>query len=262
MPSVQKPNKLGIRLSGRRGQRLIIDGNILTKIVEYAKLDRNDVVFEIGTGLGNLTALLAPKVKRVITVESDRRLLNLAKEKVGYKNIDFILGDVLKIDWPEFNKVVANIPYQISSKLMYQREFAKRLIATPGSDAYGRLTINFYFRASAEILEEVPPEAFFPPPRVSSAVVRILPRAPPFKVLDEKLFFQTVASLFQHRRQLVRNALYHSYHIVFPNEKVGKIEKRKIVDQILAKKLAETRVIDLTPEQVGEISNLLAQSRI
>ncbi|TEU15452.1 MAG: 16S rRNA methyltransferase, partial [Hadesarchaea archaeon] len=141
--------------------------------------------------------------------------------------------------------------------LMYQREFAERLVAKPGSDDYGRLTVNAYYRASVELLGEVPPEAFFPQPKVTSAIVRLKPREPPFDVADESMFFNVVRALFQHRRQRVRNALYRSFGEVFPGVKVSKVKRRATIDQKLPKALAETPVIDLAPEKFGVIANLL-----
>lgn len=261
-----------IRLSKRAGQHQVIDPNVLERMVDYAKLSRDDVVLEIGAGVGNLTLLLAARAGRVIAVERDRRLIKVLGEQLGgYSNVELLCGDALQIELPKFNKVVANLPYGISSDitfrllerkfelavLMYQREFAKRLVAKPGSDDYSRLTVNAYYRASVELLGEVPPEAFFPQPKITSAIVRLKPRESPFEVSDEGMFFNVVRALFQHRRQRVRNALYRSFGEVFPGVKVSKAERRAAIDQKLPKALAETHVMDLAPEKFGVIANLL-----
>ncbi len=141
--------------------------------------------------------------------------------------------------------------------LTYQREFAERLVAKPGSDDYGRLTVNAYYRASVELLGEVPPEAFFPQPKVTSAIVRLKPREPPFDVADECMFFNVVRALFQHRRQRVRNALYRSFGEIFPGKRPPKAERRAFIDRKLPKALAEARVMDLSPEKFGEIADCL-----
>lgn len=262
----------GIRLSKRAGQHQVIDPTVLEQMVDYAELSRDDVVLEVGAGIGNLTLLIAAHAGRVITVERDRRLMRVLGERLRvHSNVKLLCGDALRIELPKFNKVVANLPYGISSDitfrllehkfklavLMYQREFAERLVAKPGSDDYGRLTVNAYYRASIELLGEVPSEAFFPQPKVTSAIVRLKPREPPFDVADEGMFFNVVRALFQHRRQRVRNALYRSFGEVFPGVKVSKVERRATIDQKLPKALAETRVMDLAPEKFGVIANLL-----
>ncbi len=264
--------KHGIRLSKRAGQHQVIDPIVLEQMVDYAELSRDDLVLEVGAGIGNLTLLLARRAGMVISVERDRRLIKVLGERLrGHSNVELLCGDALRIELPKFNKVVANLPYGISSDitfrllehkfelavLMYQREFAKRLVARSGSDDYSRLTVNAYYRASVELLEEVPPEAFFPQPKVTSAIVRLRPREPPFKAKKEQVFFNVVRALFQHRRQRVRNALYRSFGEVFLGVKISKAKRRAMIDQRLPKALAEARVMDLAPEKFGVIANLL-----
>ncbi|MDI6883909.1 MAG: 16S rRNA (adenine(1518)-N(6)/adenine(1519)-N(6))-dimethyltransferase RsmA [Hadesarchaea archaeon] len=264
--------KQGIRLSRRAGQHQVIDPIVLERMVDYAELSRGDVVLEIGAGIGNLTLLLASRAGRVVAVERDGRLVKVLEERLrSHSNVELLCGDALRIELPKFNKVVANLPYGISSDitfrllehgfelavLMYQREFAERLAAKPGSDEYGRLTLSTHYRASVELLDEVPSTAFFPQPKVTSAMVRLRPREPPFKVKDEQVFFRVIRALFQHQRQRVRNALYRSFGEVFPGVKISKEDRRATIDQRLPKELAEARVMDLVPEKFGEIANLL-----
>lgn len=263
-----------IRLLKQAGQHQVVDGALLERMVNYAGLSPEDVVLEIGAGIGNLTSLIARRAKKVIAVERDRRFARVLRERVGhYKNVDIIIGDILKLRLPPFEKVVANLPYGISSEvtfklmeqdfkmavLMYQREFAERLIAKPGSDGYGRLTVMVYYRASVELLEEVDPSAFFPQPKVFSALVRLRPRRPPFKILDEGVFSDVVRALFQHRRQKVRNALYHSFHEVFTDLNLRKSERKQLIEKILPQDLLNQKVIELTPERIGEIANYLSE---
>jgi 16S rRNA (adenine1518-N6/adenine1519-N6)-dimethyltransferase len=185
--------------------------------------------------------------------------------------VQIVHGDALRIELPKFDKVVANLPYGISSDitfrllehkfelavLMYQREFAERLVAKPGSCGYSRLTVNTYYRAQVELLDEVPPEAFVPQPKVTSAIVRLRPREPPFEVKDEQVFFNVVRALFQHRRQRVRNALYRSFEEVFSGMKMSKAERRAMIDHEISKELAETRVMDLAPEKFGVVADFV-----
>lgn len=264
--------KHGIRLSKRAGQHQVVDSTLLKQMVDYAELSRDDVVLEIGAGIGNLTLLLAARAGRVIAVERDKKLTKVLEERLrGQSNVELLCGDALRIELPKFNKVVANLPYGISSDitfkllehdfelavLMYQREFAERLAAKPGSDDYSRLTVNAYYRASVELLGEVLPEAFFPQPKVTSAIVRLRPREHPFEVTDERMLTNVIRALFQHRRQRVRNALYHSFGEIFPGERPPKAERRAFIDGKLPRGLAEARVMDLPPEKFGEIADCL-----
>ncbi|MEM2908160.1 MAG: 16S rRNA (adenine(1518)-N(6)/adenine(1519)-N(6))-dimethyltransferase RsmA [Candidatus Hadarchaeales archaeon] len=266
--------RYGIRLSKRSGQTHVIDPSLLMRMVDYADISPRDLVLEIGAGIGNLTKLLAERAGKVIAVERDAKLFQVLRGQVkGLANVDLVNADILQMELPPFNKVVANLPYAISSEitfkllkhdfelavLMYQKEFAQRLVAKPGSKDYGRLTVGVYYRAEVELLEEVEPSAFFPRPKVSSMVVRLRPRSPPFQVIDEALFFDVVRALFQHKRQKVRNALFHSFDEVFPQPK-PKSERRRAVDEMIPKDLANSRVMDLTPEELGSISNYIASN--
>jgi 16S rRNA (adenine1518-N6/adenine1519-N6)-dimethyltransferase len=261
----------GIRLSKRSGQHLVMDPTVLERMVEYAELSRDDTVLEIGAGLGNLTELLAARAGKVRAIEKDKRLLDLAMEKLrNQANIKLILGDALKVSLPDFQKVVANIPYSISSDLtfkllekrfrlavlMYQKEFAERLVAKPGSENYGRLTVNVYYRATAELLDDVPPEAFFPQPEITSTIVRIRPRGPPFNVENERVFSSLTRALFQHRRQRVRNALLHSFEEVFPIKGLKKDKRRALVDKALPKELSLNHQICSTPTRGPKVKML------
>jgi len=267
--------KYRIRLSKREGQQHVIDLGLLGRMASYAEVSGEDEVLEIGAGIGNLTRLLAERARKVIAVERDGRFIKILREQLkGRPNVKIVHGDVLRIELPKFNKVVANLPYGISSEvtfrllerdfelavLMYQWEFAERLIARPGSADYGRLTVNVYYRAEVELLEKVLPSAFLPQPKVFSAVVRLRPRKPPFRVVDERVFFDVVRALFQHRRQKVRNALYHSFDQVFPDVKLQKSKKRELLDEKLPKELADVRVMDLEPEKFGTIADHLIMS--
>jgi len=263
----------GIRLNKRAGQHQVVDQTILERMINYANISHGDVVLEVGAGIGNLTRLLAERAGKVIAIERDRRLVKILRGQLrGATNVEIVHGDALRIELPKFNKVVANLPYGISSDitfrllerelelavLMYQLEFAKRLVAEPGSDDYSRLTVNAYYRTHVELLDEVPPEAFVPQPKVMSAIVRLRPREPPFEVVNEKVFFDVVRALFQHRRQRVRNALYHSFEGLFPWARLTKIERRTMIEQKIPVELAEKKVMDLEPEKFAIIANLLA----
>lgn len=242
-------------------------------MVDHAQLSRDDTILEIGAGIGNLTSLLAARARKVIAIERDSMLVKILRERLKhFPSVELLHADALSIEFPKFNKVVANLPYGISSDitfkllehefelavLMYQKEFSERLVAKPGSDRYGRLTVNVHYRANVELLEEVPPTAFVPRPKVVSSIVRLKPRKPPFEVSDEDMFFRVVRALFQHRRQRVRNALYRSFETVFPRMPLSKSARRAFIDGKLPKDIAQARVMELAPEEFGMVTNLLA----
>ncbi|MFQ6080159.1 MAG: 16S rRNA (adenine(1518)-N(6)/adenine(1519)-N(6))-dimethyltransferase RsmA [Candidatus Bathyarchaeia archaeon] len=207
----------------RLGQNFVVDSSLLQKMVSYASINPEDVVLEIGAGLGFLTQLLSKKCGRVIAVEIDPKLAKMLKERLqGLQNLELIEGDLLKVSVPQFNKVVSTPPYSISSPLLFwllerkfdcavmtfQKEFAERLAAPVGSREYGRLTVNAYYRAEVELLDRVPRTMFYPPPDVDSIVVRLKPRRePPFYVEDKEVFFELVQTLFTQRNKKVRNAI-------------------------------------------------------
>jgi len=208
----------------RLGQHFMVDERILKREVEYAELDRDDTVLEIGPGMGALTRYLVERAGKVHAIEKDQALAVLIRE--SYPSVNLIEGDAMKVEWPGFDKMVSNIPYRISSPLTflllehdfrvavltYQREFAERMVAYAGEMAYSRLSVMTYYRAEVEYLETIPRSAFRPQPKVESAIVRIRPRKePPFHVEDEELFEDVVRTLFSARRKMVRSALRPKY---------------------------------------------------
>ncbi len=215
-----------MKLSKRKGQCFLNDRATLERMAEYAQLSKNDTVLEIGAGDGRLTMLLAQKSGKVIAVEKDGRLVELLKKTVYEKNIsnvEIIHGDTMDIDFPHFDKIVSNLPYQISSPitfrlfdcigkcnwslaiLTYQKEFAQRFFAKPCEKNYSRLTVAVNYYCSAEKLEIVSKGKFRPQPKVDSMMVKLEPREKPFEADDS--FWETVAKLFQHKKKVVRAAL-------------------------------------------------------
>ncbi len=207
-----------MRLSRKEAQHILVDKRVLRRIVSYAHLSREDVVLEVGCGTGNLTAYILKHSGKVYGIEKDRRFIKMLKERFSdeIKNGRFVLmeGDALKVEWPSFDKFVSNIPYKISSKLtfklfkagfklavvMYQREFAERLIAREGSKKYGRLSVTARAFSRAEILEIVSPESFRPKPKVESAIVRLYPE-PEVHVKNVENFEKLVRVAFSNRRK-------------------------------------------------------------
>ena len=206
----------------RLGQNFIVYSDLLWSLVSHASLTKDDVVLEVGAGLGFLTQLLSKECKKVLAVEVDPKLVRVLKKQLrSLQNVDLIEGDILKVSLPPFNKVVSAPPYSISSPLLFhllerkfdwavlilQKEFAERLAASVGSKDYGRLTVTIHYRADVEILDYVPRTMFYPPPDVDSIMVRLKHREPPLQVEDEETFFEIVQVLFTQRNKKVRNAL-------------------------------------------------------
>ena len=202
----------------RKGQNFLVDREVLSRIADYAELNPTDSILEIGAGTGNLTEVLSHRAGKVYAVEVDRGLAVGLKGR--FANVVVIEGNALKVELPDYNKVVSNLPYQISSKityrllskpfdlaiLMYQREFAKRLISAPGTEGYGRLSMVTGHYARAEILESVSRTAFRPNPQVGSAIVRLRPRPDRLDV-NHETFMRLATGLFSYRRKKLGSAL-------------------------------------------------------
>ncbi len=247
----------------RLGQSFAIDRKFLEKMTEYGELNQSDIVLDVGAGLGFLTEMLAEKAGEVIAVEVDENLIiALINHLSPFKNIKIIQGDILKIDIPHFTKVVSNPPYSISSPLMFklllkkfdygictfQEDFARRLTAKTKEPDYGRLTVMTYYHADVQLLEHVSPRSFYPIPEVGSAIVRLTPRSPPFKVINEEFFSDLVRLLFTQRRREVKKAL----KVFFNAKKIPKNEESGLIDNL---PFLKRRVETLEPEDFGELSN-------
>ena len=191
--------KQGILFNTDIGQHILKNPLIIQSMVEKAAVRPTDVVLEIGPGTGNMTVKLLDRAKKVIACEVDTRMVAELQKRVQgtpyQAKLQIMIGDVLKTDMPFFDLCVANIPYQISSPLvfklllhrplfrcavlMFQREFAERLVAKPGDKLYCRLSVNTQLLARVDMLMKVGKNNFRPPPKVESNVVRIEPRNPP-----------------------------------------------------------------------------------
>jgi len=251
----------------RLGQNFTVDSGILQRLISYASLTDNDVVLEVGAGFGFLTKLLSRECKKVVAVEVDPTLVSfLRKHLHSLQNVELIEGDILKVSLPHFNKVVSTPPYSISSPLLFrllenkfdfavlilQKEFAERLAASVGTKAYGRLTVNIYYRADVELLDIVPRAMFYPSPDVDSMMVRLKPRAPPFQVDHEETFFEVVRTLFTQRNKKVRNAL-------IPFLRKREMTKEDAVELADSTVYSEKRVRELAPQDFGILANELLQ---
>ncbi len=256
---------IGKRPTRRLGQNFLLDDNIIQRSVKLADLSREDIVLEIGPGLGNLTEELLRTGAKVVAIEQDKVFVDFLRKRFG-ERVQLIQADAVKAFLPEFNKVVSNLPYQISSPitfklldvgfevavLMLQKEFAERMVAKPCTAEYGRLTVGVYYRANCQIVIDVPRTAFWPQPKVDSCVVMLTPKPPPFRVADEKVFFDVVRAIFSHRRKKISNSLLSDPSVA---GLIGAVAKESINKLPYASKRAE----ELTPEMIGELSDGLME---
>jgi 16S rRNA (adenine1518-N6/adenine1519-N6)-dimethyltransferase len=253
---------IGKRPTKRLGQHFMLDDSVLKRMVAAADLGSKDTVLEIGPGLGNLTEELLLTGAKVVAVEQDPAFVQFLRRRFG-ERVELIQADAVKAFLPQFNRVVSNLPYQISSPiifrlldigfesavLMLQKEFAGRMVAKPRTEAYGRLSVGVYYRADCRIAFHVPRTAFWPQPRVDSCVVELTPKDPPFKVASERAFFEITKSIFSHRRKKIMNALNLPD---YPQEPVA-IDLRTLP-------YASKRAEELTPEMIGELTNAILKS--
>jgi len=239
------------------GQNLLTDKNIISKEVGYALPLEGKTVLEIGCGTGLLTGELAKKSSRVIAIEKDNALLEECKKRlVQNTNIEYIYADALKIEFPRFDRIVSNLPYSISSKILFkildydfelavlilQKEFAERLVAKPGEKNYSRLSVNATLKAEVELLDTVSKNSFHPVPKVDSKILRL--RKKQKQPLPEN-FDAVLRALFQHKRKSIKNALIDSSHELG----LKKADAKKIFAGF-----PETKVFTLTPEEIVELS--------
>lgn len=257
---------LGVKPSKGRGQHFLVDRRVAARQIRYAEVKPSDVVLEIGPGLGVLTAELVERARHVIAIESDRRFAEYLRRHLPAAEIRH--GDALKVEWPPFDVIVSNLPYQISSPvtfkllsttfdravLMYQWEFAKRMIALPGTADYSRLSVGVYVRAWCGLLERVPRNAFHPQPKVDSALVRLEPRPCPFPIADPDLYDAVVGALFTHRRKTVENGLRLSWARF-----VG--HREDLEDFLPDVPFRNRRVEELRPEEIGRIADAIAGAK-
>lgn len=212
------------------GQNFLLDLNVTQRIAQFVKPEGKTIV-EIGPGPGGLTrALLAEGASKVICVEADARFAPVLEQIAARypSQLEFIIGDALAMHPDDITEgpyhIASNLPYNIGSPLltkwlegpwmprwqsltlMFQKEVAERLVAAPNTKAYGRLSILTQWRNRAEILLNLPPEAFVPPPKVSSAVIQIIPHTA-FYPADQNMLFKIAAAAFNQRRKMLRSSL-------------------------------------------------------
>ena len=229
-------NKYKIKANKNLGQNFLIDSDSLEDIVKGAEVTSEDLVIEIGPGLGTLTKLLLEKAKKVICIELDKRMVKVLKDRfIAYKNLEIINKDVLKIDLKNLIKcekdsgiksvkIVANLPYYITTPIimmliesdldiesitvMIQKEVAERLIALPGTKLTGAITYTVDYYCKCKKIREVENTSFLPAPEVTSEVINLeLRKEPLVKVRDKRVMFKMIKSAYMQRRKTLINSL-------------------------------------------------------
>lgn len=251
----------GVRAATSLGQRFLVDRGVLRAIVDAAELSALDDVLEVGPGPGVLTALLADRARAVTAVEIDERMVAVLRDTLaGRDNVHVVRADALEVDLFALGerpptRIVANVPYQITTPLLerfigddrrpprvvvlVQEEVARRMVATESSGKErGYLSVFVQSFADASIVRRVPPSAFRPAPKVSSAVVALRTRErPAFAPLDRKAFLRFVSDVFRHRRKQLRGALGHEAGVA-PDRAVAALRECGIEPRRRAEELA------------------------
>ncbi|WP_102401635.1 16S rRNA (adenine(1518)-N(6)/adenine(1519)-N(6))-dimethyltransferase RsmA [Haloimpatiens massiliensis] len=261
--------KYGFKFSKSLGQNFLIDDTVLYDIVNGAEVGEDDLVIEIGPGVGTLTRVLLEKAKKVCSIELDSRLIPILSEELKeYSNFQLIHEDALKVDFNKIIgqeksvKVVANLPYYVTTPIisnlltgeykfksltiMIQKEVAERIDAKPGCKDYGALTLLVQYFCNTKILRKVSPGCFIPSPKVDSMVIRLeRTETPKVHVEDEKLFFRVVRDAFSMRRKTLWNGLKN---IGLDKEKLQYAFEKANIDP---KRRGET----LSIEEFGDLTN-------
>lgn len=260
------------------GQNFLIDTHVLEKIIDAAGVTKEDMVLEIGPGIGTMTQYLAENARQVVAVEIDKNLIPILEETLKeYDNVTVLNDDILKADIgrlaEEYNngrpiKVVANLPYYITTPIimglfesnvpvdnitvMVQKEVADRMQVGPGSKDYGALSLAVQYYAEPYIVANVPPNCFIPRPNVGSAVIRLTRhQEPPVQVKDSKLMFKLIRASFNQRRKTLQNGLNNSPEISYTKEQIiAAIDSLGVSPTI--------RGEALTLEQFARLSNYLS----
>ena len=267
-------NQHGIKLNKNLGQNYLIDENKRDQIIGFGNLTKDDVVLEIGCGIGTLTLELAKRAGKVIAIEQDTKIADILSERLKKEkidNVELINDDALNVDFPKFNKIVSNLPYQISSPitfkfldynfdlaiLMYQKEFAERMNGAVATKDYSRLSAMLYFKCDVETLTDMSAESFIPKPKIDSAVVKLTPKENRISDEDFKVYSNFTKALFQHRNKKIRNALIDSRHIICSLDKKEIKEKINSIEDERLNEYLKLRVIAIEPEEILFLSKEL-----
>ena len=242
-----------------RGQNFLTDGRVADRHIAYADIREGERILEVGPGLGVLTKRLLETPGTLTCIELDDTLADYIGKTYGNR-LTLIRGDAVKVPFPEFDKFVSNLPYSVSTPIIFklleypfkkavvmvQKEFGDRMVADVGSPDYSRLTVNLFHKADCEILENVPASAFKPAPKVDSCLVSITPRPSPFPVKDERTFSKVVEVCFGMRRKKISTALKNA----------------RMIKSSEGLPYADERIEHLRPAEIAEIADFIVDSSV
>lgn len=263
--------RYNVRPKKKRGQSFLTSHSVVRDIVDLAELSKQDDVLEIGGGLGGLTQQLAEKAQHVHVIEIDPNLVRALGDALkDFTNVNIIEGDALKVDLPKVTKIVANLPYSISSEvtfrvlremefevaiLMYQKEFASRLVASPGTTEYSRLTINVQYYADVQEILEVPADMFYPVPAVDSTVVRMTPRSDGSFARDDTVFHWMIRGIYPYPNKNLRKAL----QIWFRNLRIDKTLSDEVIKRLDGILTGKERLRSIRLDQLITLADVLLE---
>lgn len=277
--TIEAIKKYNFAFQKKFGQNFLIDTHVLERIVTAAGVTKDDLVLEIGPGIGSMTQYLCENAREVIAVEIDTALIPILKDTLSeYDNVTVINKDILKVDINQLAmeknqgrpiKVVANLPYYITTPIimglfeshvpidnitvMVQKEVADRMQVGPGTKDYGALSLAVQYYAEPYIVANVPPNCFIPRPNVGSAVIRLTTHKEiPVYVEDEKLMFRLIRASFNQRRKTLVNGLNNSPEIHLPKEVIA-----QAIEELGVSPTIRGEALDL--EQFAELSNIISR---
>ena len=257
-----------IKANKSLGQNFLISTEVVEKIIESSELSKEDLVIEIGPGLGTLTKYLLEKAGKVICIELDTRMVKILNNRFATKeNFEIINDDVLKVDLNKIIKenkrnqeiknvkIVANLPYYITTPIimrlleekldiqsitvMIQKEVADRLIEIPGGKNTGAITHTVYYYCQSEKIMEVPNNSFIPEPEVTSEVIKMnLRKVPAVKIENPKVMFMIIKSAFMQRRKTLLNALTNAQVFISKQEGIKILKKLNLDENVRAENLS------------------------
>ncbi|MCR5269248.1 MAG: 16S rRNA (adenine(1518)-N(6)/adenine(1519)-N(6))-dimethyltransferase RsmA [Lachnospiraceae bacterium] len=258
----------------RYGQNFLIDKHVVDKIVDAAEITNEDLVIEIGPGIGTMTQALLERAREVVAIEIDSQLIPILQDTLsGYDNASVIHGDVLKTDLTriieEKNagkpcKIVANLPYYITTPIlmevlerrvpvesitvMVQKEVAQRMQAQPGTKDYGALSLAVQYYTEPYIVANVPPNCFIPRPKVGSAVIRLVAHEKsPVDVADEAHLFRLIRASFNQRRKTLVNGLNNAQGLDYSKEQIsGVLREMGLSEQVRGETLSLLQFAELS----------------
>lgn len=274
--------KYHIKANKSLGQNFLIDDKVVEKIINRSNVNENDLVIEIGPGLGTLTKFLLEKAKKVICVELDKKMIKILEDRFKlYHNFELLHSDILKVDLNSIIKrekensdikevkIVANLPYYITTPIimklledkldldsitvMIQKEVADRLIATPGDKDTGAITYSVYYYATSEAILEVPNDSFIPEPEVTSEVIKLkIRKTPPVEVKSKKVMFKIIKSAFMQRRKTLLNALTNTKVFLNKEEGLKILNELNLPEDVRAEKLTLQDFANITNKFLKE----------